>query len=336
MEYLRYFVILQCMTPIRNGGWWAQIPPVTKNLIIINVVVWLLEVLLPASAGNWLVDHGGLHFWGGSDFNPIQLVSYMFLHSPSSILHLLFNMFTLWMFGRILEQTWGAKRFLLFYFVCGIGGALTQEIVWNLTWFNDYVSGIAPLNGLTESHMAQTVREAMEHGDPNFLSAVNSYKNSLLTVGASGAIFGLLLGFACTFPDLPLYLFFIPVPIKAKYMVVGYAVLEFFLGVSGNQSTVAHFAHLGGLVFGLGLILWWRHGGKLRSNGGFASSQRLRQAFNGQRREAGPDYSSSLNTDRYEARRRLNELLDKIRLSGYASLTQAERDELRRLSEKDL
>ena len=103
-------------------------------------------------------------------------------------------------------------------------------------------------------------------GDPDFVSAIAKMKDSMVTIGASGAIFGLLLGFAMTFPDMPLYLFFIPVPIKAKYMVIGYAVLEFFLGVNGG-GTIAHFAHLGGMLFGLIILLYWKKKGMLRGNG---------------------------------------------------------------------
>lgn len=308
-----------------TGGWWSQIPPATKNLILVNVVIWLVEVLIPRF-GTVLVEHTGLHFWGSGRFNPVQIVTYMFLHDQSTPLHLLFNMFTLWMFGRILEMTWGTRKFLVFYFICGIGAALTQEVVWNLTWFHDYISGIAPLNGLTYDHMAQAAKEALASGDPRFLSAVGAYKSAMLTVGASGAIFGLLLGFAYTFPNMPLYLFFIPLPIKAKYMVVGYGLIEFFLGVSGSQSTVAHFAHLGGLLFGLVVLLWWRYGPRLMRN------LRSPKAPTGSR----PSDFRHLDPAavKAEERRRLNELLDKIRLSGYNSLTQAERAELRRLSDR--
>ncbi len=218
-----------------RSGWRAQLPPVTKNLIIINVIVWLAEVLIPGY-GDKIVNLLGLHFFEGSMFNPAQVVTYMFLHSQQSITHLLFNMFSLWMFGRLLEQVWGSRRFLIYYMVCGIGAALIQEIVWLLTWEHEYISGVA------------------------------SFKNMMMTVGASGAVFGLLLGFAFVFPNMPLYLFFIPVPVKAKYMVLGYAVLEFFFGITGTQSTVAHFAHLGGMIFGLAILLYWKRKGTLRGN----------------------------------------------------------------------
>lgn len=253
------------MFQYQRGGWFSSIPPVTKNLIIINLGVWLICTLIP-SAGHALLRHLGLHFWEGPLANPAQVFTYMFLHDTSNIFHLFFNMFTLWMFGRILENVWGSKKFLIFYIVCGVGAGIVQELVWSLTWMHDYVSGIASLNGLTYDHMLSIVNRAMEAGDPNFTSAIAEYKSSMVTVGASGAVFGLLLGFAFVFPNMPLYLFFIPIPIKAKYMVMGYAVLEFFFGVSNSLSTVAHFAHLGGLLFGLIFLLIWYRKGLLRNN----------------------------------------------------------------------
>lgn len=245
-----------------SGGWWRSIPPVTKNLIIINLIVWLAEILVPGFSQT-LVDRLGLHLIGSTLFNPAQLFTYMFMHDPHSFAHILFNMFSLWMFGRILEQVWGAKRFLLFYLVCGVGAGLVQEGVWALTWKAEYIDGIARLNGLTPEHMEAVVDAAVARGDGEFLSAIAQFKSYMCTIGASGAIYGILLGFAFTFPDMPLYLFFIPVPIKAKYMVIGYGVIEFFLGVSGSMSTVAHFAHLGGMLFGLVMLLYWKKKGTL-------------------------------------------------------------------------
>lgn len=245
-----------------SGGWWRSIPPVTKNLIIINLIVWLAEILVPGFSRT-LVDRLGLHMFGSSLFNPAQLFTYMFMHDPHSPAHILFNMFSLWMFGRILEQVWGAKRFLIFYLVCGVGAAIVQEGVWELTWKSDYISGIARLNGLTADHMSAIVDAAVKDGNAKWIEAIADFKSMMVTIGASGAIYGILLGFAFTFPDMPLYFFFIPVPIKAKYMVIGYGVIEFFLGVSGSVSTVAHFAHLGGMLFGIFMLLYWKKKGTL-------------------------------------------------------------------------
>lgn len=247
-----------------RNNWFTSIPPVTRNLIIINIAVWLAEILVPRF-GAILERTLALHFVGSSLFNPVQIITYMFMHSRTDFFHILFNMFSLWMFGRILEQVWGTRRFFMFYFVCGIGAALVQEGVWALSWMHDYAAAIAPKNGLTTSHMLQYIQENLAAGNPAVIEAANAYKTSLLTIGASGAVFGLLLGFAFVFPNMPLYLFFIPVPIKAKWMVLGYGVIEFFLGISGG-GTIAHFAHLGGMLFGLVLLLYWKKNGTLRGN----------------------------------------------------------------------
>lgn len=267
-------VILQQVTETKinkmnytpRGGFMADIPPVTRNLLIINVLLWLVEFLMPGFR-NTLLTFGGLHYFTASNFNPVQLLTYMFLHEPGTPWHLAFNMFTLWMFGRILERVWGSKRFLIYYLVCGVGAALVQEAVWAMTWQHDYITEIARLNGQTYQHAKEAIEAYVQNGDKEWIANMALMKNHYITIGASGAIFGLLLGFAFVFPDMPMYLFFIPVPIKAKYMVTGYAVLEFFLGVSHTADTVAHFAHLGGLIFGLGLLLYWKKRGTLHGNG---------------------------------------------------------------------
>ncbi len=244
-----------------------DIPPVTKNLLVINIMLWLgVEFIFPGFAERTLLPRLGLHYIGSDLFNPAQLFTYMFLHDPSGITHIFFNMFSLWMFGRILERVWGGKRYLLFYLVCGVGAAFAQEAVWAMTWRHEYIQGIAALNGLTYDHMQQIVDQATAAGDSGFLAGMADMKSRMMTVGASGAIFGLLLGFAFVFPNMPLYLFFIPVPIKARYMVIGYAVLEFFFGVQGG-GTIAHFAHLGGMLFGLAMMLYWKKKGTLHGNG---------------------------------------------------------------------
>lgn len=255
---------MPAITIMDFGRTVREIPVVTRNLLIINILIYLLELLTGTRFTNWMDDHLGLHLIGSSKFNPVQIFTYMFLHG--GFVHILFNMFTLWMFGRILEQVWGSRRFFVFYMICGMGAALVQEGVWALTWYHDYVSAIAPLNGLTFEHASELVNAAIANHDTGVLGGIDSYKSSLVTIGASGAIYGLLLGFAFVFPNMPLYLFFIPVPIKAKYMVIGYAVIEFMLGVGSSAGTIAHFAHLGGMIFGLILLLYWRHKGTLNGN----------------------------------------------------------------------
>lgn len=238
---------------------WRDTGPVTKNLIIINFLLYAVEIVFPGFC-NTLIDKLGLHLVTSTSFNPIQILTYMFLHDNHSMLHILFNMFTLWMFGRILEHTWGSKRYFVFYMVCGIGAAIVQEAVWLLTWKHDFI---------LHEHLTydfQTLNDAIANHNPDILYKIANFKNRYMTIGASGAVFGLLLGFAMVYPNMPLYLFFIPIPIKAKYMVIGYAVLEFFLGVNGG-GTIAHFAHLGGMLFGLFILLYWKKKGTLYGNG---------------------------------------------------------------------
>lgn len=253
----------------RFSGFASSIPPVTKNLIIINLIIWVVEAVslhVAPNFANTLVKVLGLHYVSATDFNPIQIFTYLFLHDPGSPLHVFFNMFTLWMFGSILERIWGAKRYFIFYFVCGIGAAFVQEFVWALTWLNDVVDFIVKNSGLTHDNAKAMLLADMASGNPDVASFIAKLQNSLITIGASGAIFGIILGFAFVFPDRPLYLFFIPVPIKAKYMMIGYGVIEFFLGVGGNDM-VAHFAHLGGMLFGLIILIYWKKKGILRGGG---------------------------------------------------------------------
>ena len=251
---------------LRNGltGFMSHMPPVTKNLIIINVIVWAVEALFPRF-GNTIINVLGLHYVGAPHFNPVQIITYLFVHASNNPWHLLFNMFSLWMFGSILERIWGSKRYFVFYFVCGIGAAVIQEIVWASTWMHEYTSGIAKMNGITFDHARQVIEEAIRTHDVGFTSAMEAFKDQFVTIGASGAVYGLLLGYACVFPNQPLYLFFIPIPIKAKYMMIGYGLIEFFLGFNANDS-VAHFAHLGGMLFGICILLYWKKKGTLRGN----------------------------------------------------------------------
>lgn len=247
----------------RNGfrGFVGSMPPATKNLILINVIVWAVEAIFP-KFGMTIIRVLGLHFVGANQFNPIQIFTYMFVHASTNPWHLLFNMFSLWMFGSVLERVWGTKRYLFFYFVCGVGAAFVQEIVWASTWLHEYIDSLASINGRTFDSMM----EYYESHQAYFQDNITQFKNSFVTIGASGAVYGLLLGYAFVFPNQPLYLFFIPYPIKAKYMMIGYGLIEFFLGFNANDS-VAHFAHLGGMLFGIIILLYWKKRGTLR--GGF-------------------------------------------------------------------
>ncbi len=234
------------------------LPPVTKNLIIINFIIWLAMMILPRSFGVDFMKFGALHYVEAPDFNPAQIFTYMFMHSTSSFAHILFNMFTLFMFGVVLERVLGAKRFLFYYISCGIGAALIQEGVWALTLPDMIVSELARMNHTTADAIRQWVAS-----DPVILK--QNY-DVFTTIGASGAIYGVLLAFGMLFPNRPMYLMFIPVPVKAKWMVTGFVALELLIGLSSASDGVAHFAHLGGMLIGFFIILYWKkkgvvHGG---------------------------------------------------------------------------
>jgi len=227
----------------------GSLPPVTKNIILINVILFLIESLFP----NLLSKLGyngdvnqllGLHFWAAPSFNPVQFVTYMFLHG--SISHIFFNMFALFMFGSALEYFWGSKRFLVYYLVTGIGAAIIQQLFWQIE-LNSFLSSI-------NSALAANVNQTAE-----IIQYKNEQLNLLVTIGASGSIFGLLLAFGWYFPEQELFLMFIPIPIKARVFVALYAIAELFFGVARfSGDNIAHFAHLGGMLFGIILILIWK------------------------------------------------------------------------------
>lgn len=253
------------MAQFFRGG-FSSIPPVTRNLMIINALIWLVEVISPQFGLNGIIRHLGLHYVSATYFNPAQILTYMFVHDQGTFFHVFFNMLTLYFFGPALENVWSSKRFFIYYMICGIGAGIVQEVVWALQWngmMDNYINWFAHANGLTLTDATNEVHSLIAAGKPEMMAQIASMRNSMVTVGASGAIFGVLLGFAFVFPNVPLYLFFIPVPIKAKYMVAGYAVLEFFFGVTGSMISVAHFAHLGGLLFGLIVVLYWKKKGTL-------------------------------------------------------------------------
>lgn len=203
--------------------------------------------------------YGALHYFSSPAFNPVQLLSYMFVHASFS--HLFFNMFALLMFGSTIERALGSGRFLFYYISCGIGAALVQMGV-----FAIMVNHYADIINNTEyvNYAINQGYEAIYHGQPFYGTEVMADLARLVntpTVGASGAVFGVLLAFGMLFPNQPLYLFFIPYPIKAKWVVLGYGVLELFFGFTGIASNVAHFAHLGGMLIGFIMILYWKRRG---------------------------------------------------------------------------
>lgn len=239
---------------------FSNIPPVTKNLIIVNFIIWLAMMILPGSAGQKVLDFGGLHYWGAPDFNPVQFLTYMFMHDTRSFAHILFNMFTLFMFGITLERVLGSPRFLFYYISCGIGAALVQELVWHFTWEGILVKWIANDYGTDFETARAAIDQALTMGHQ--IPMLNAF----VTIGASGAIYGVLLAFGMLFPNRPLYMMFIPVPIKAKWMVLGYGFIELLIGLSNATDGVAHFAHLGGMIFGFLMIYIWKKNGTVHGD----------------------------------------------------------------------
>ena len=251
-----------------NQSWFGSLPSVTKNLLIINVLFWLAAITLPQFTGIRLENYLGLHYWQSDRFNPAQLITYMFMHSTRSITHLFFNMFAVFIFGSVLERTWGSKRFLTYYMITGIGAGIIQQIVWTIDVYPLINTMSQAINSNSIEPLLAYQTKLSKHFSFNNLEKIpishitqmkSILQNSLNVVGASGSVFGLLLAFGMLFPHQPLYLMFIPVPIKAKYFVIGYAVLTLLMGVANfSFDNIAHFAHLGGMIFGYFLIQHWR------------------------------------------------------------------------------
>jgi membrane associated rhomboid family serine protease len=226
---------------------FANIPPVVKNLLIINIIFYIATFALAK-----IVDLNALlaaYYPASPLFRPWQIVTYMFMHDPKNIAHIFFNMFALFSFGPMLEYTLGSKKFFNFYFIAGIGGYILYTAV-NAFLIHRITGSFAiPNPGVEDSYMQYG-------GLENAKSLYLMYNVPM--VGASGAVFGVLVGFAMLFPNLEMMIMFIPVPIKAKYVVIGYIVIEFVSGVGRFAGdNVAHFTHLGGALFGFLLIKLW-------------------------------------------------------------------------------
>lgn len=215
------------------------LPVIIKNLIIINALVFLAQWVLGPGIERKIMDVFALHTWQSPLFKPWQFLTYLFLHG--SFEHLFFNMFALWTFGSVLESLWGPKRFLIFYIICGMGAALCHMIV----LFVEMQPVVEAFQNLPYA------QQQMVLNDPNF-------KLYMPTVGASGAIFGCLAAFGFLFPNALMFMLFIPVPVKAKWIVIGYMAIELYLALQNSAGdSVAHVAHLGGAVFGLALVYFW-------------------------------------------------------------------------------
>jgi membrane associated rhomboid family serine protease len=294
----------------------------TKNLLVINVLAFLATYVLQRS-GIDLNALLGLHFFKASNFHVYQFLTYMFLHGGFT--HILFNMFALWMFGSVIERVWGPKKFLFYYIVCGVGAGIMQEMV---QYVNYVVQGLAAY-------------EYVNMGGAQI--SMDSYINMWTTIGASGAVYGILLAFGMIFPNERLFIIPFPFPIKAKWLIVGYIAIELFSALSGPGDGVAHMAHLGGMLFGFLLIRYWqRHPDSSqrfgRSYGQEFFDNMKRKYEDRQRRQHHADMHAEQSRRRetdeeYNQRQRQNQeeidaILDKIRKSGYDSLTKEEKQKL--------
>ncbi|WP_118972163.1 rhomboid family intramembrane serine protease [Taibaiella koreensis] len=237
------------MSEYRLGG-FQILPPVIKNLIIINVLVFAATYVFRKAGIIDLDYYLALFHWRSPFFKPWQLVTHLFMHG--NLTHLLFNMFALWMFGNLIENTLGAKRFLIFYFVCGLGAAICHMLVFsweNVSAINWYAHLSDPDKQTIMTQFINSNRESVyAPAAPMFIPML----------GASGAIFGVLFAFGYLFPNMMIYISFI-FPLKAKYFVAIYAVIELFSGFRNSPvDQVAHFAHLGGMLFAFLLLRAWK------------------------------------------------------------------------------
>lgn len=295
-----------------------NIPSITKNLLIINVLAffatWVFE-----KQGLDLTATFGLHFFMANDFSFYQLVTYLFMHG--SFMHLFFNMFAVWMFGTVMERVWGPKRFLIYYLVCGIGAGIIQEGVQYINYANENLAAY-------DFVMTSSGRITTE-----------AYLNLWTTVGASGAVYAILLAFGMTFPNERMFIIPFPFPIKAKWLIGGYIVIEVWSALNTPGDGIAHMAHLGGMLFGFLLIRYWRKHPNIeqRFNGQNGFFQQMKKQYENKRRNTF-HYQPSTETPRWEEHKEKEEdsarqaeidaILDKIRKSGYDSLTKEEKKKL--------
>jgi len=254
-----------------------SMPPVVKNLIMINVVM-LVATWALKNIGIDLNEKLGLFYIGSPLFRPWQFVTHLFMHAD--IFHLFFNMFALYMFGKVLEMVWGSKRFLIYFFVTGLGAAALHSFVTYLEISALQKSVAAFINTPSPELLAAFVKANLSHpatwvadlvnnwgvtpNNPVYIQQATDLVQRVLieridipTIGASGAVFGVLLAFGYLFPNTELMLLFPPVPIKAKWFVLGYGAIELYMGITQSNSNIAHFAHLGGMLFGFILLKYW-------------------------------------------------------------------------------
>ena len=309
---------------------FQTIPTITKNLLIINFLAFVATMVL-GLRGIDLANIGGLHFFMASDFHLYQLLTYLFLHAD--FMHILSNMFGLWMFGCVIENVWGPRKFLFYYITCGIGAGLLQELAQLVSFYfmihgQDLTIGLGGLFAVGHQLAGQL--------------------NGWTTIGASGAVYAVILAFGMTFPNERMFIIPFPFPIKAKWFVLGYVAFEFFSAINSPGDQVAHMAHLGGMLFGFLMIRYWNRQQSFNSSKGEQFFENLKRSFDkryGQRsnRQQGRGGNANMRAERgsgskesdmdYNARKKarqdeIDAILDKIRKSGYDSLTKEEKQKL--------
>lgn len=244
---------------------FRNIPNVTKNLLLLNILFYISSLMMQSN-GIPVYEYLSGRYLNSPYFEPYQVITHMFMHSPGDIFHILFNMLLLVMFGSHLERIWGAKRYFIFYVACGLGAFFLYNSigVWQLMQLKQelvsYGYNISKLNNQILDPSV-TSFEVLSETSRSTLKSYLSYSNSSL-VGASGAIFGLLAGFAILFPNTELMLLFPPIPIKAKYLIGGYLAYEVYKSIYQTNDHIAHLAHVGGAVVGIIMVLYWRRYGK--------------------------------------------------------------------------
>ncbi|MBO4906828.1 MAG: rhomboid family intramembrane serine protease [Bacteroidaceae bacterium] len=317
-----------------------SMPPVTKHIIIINLLMYLARVVA-MRYGIHFDDLLGLHFCLAPHFKLYQFFTYMFVHA--SVMHVFFNMFAVWMFGRIMERTMGSQRFLFYYIVCGLGAGMVQEVA-----------------QLAEYHLTgMSAYELVNTGEG--VIPMTSYLNLWNTVGASGAVYGILLAFGMTYPNELMFIFPLPLPIKAKWFVIIYGALELLEALGSTSDGIAHMAHLGGMLFGWLLIVYWKHHPRRGSTfygggyGGFGSNgsnfftvyedvtnakdrgpslwQRIKSFLSRRKRDKmkihlnHDKHGSDMewNAKKQKQQEEVDRILDKVKKHGYGSLSESEK-----------
>ena len=311
-----------------------NIPTATKNLLVLNILAFIAGIMF-SRMGIDLNNVLGLHFFLADDFHLWQLITYMFMHG--SFMHILMNMFMLWMFGMVMENVWGSKKFLFYYIVTGLGAGLCQELAQYATYMAE---------GLSRYQYVATEMGRIP---------MDAYLNLWTTVGASGAVYGVLLAFGLTFPNERMFIIPIPIPLKAKWIIMGSIAMELLSAMGTSNDGVAHLAHLGGMLFGYLLIRYWRKhpysDGSSGMNKGHQFFDNLRNnwenrthrsAGNNRGKDGGGFQTNTSYTQQTQQKERdwdynlrkkkeqeeIDRILDKIRKSGYDSLTKDEKQKL--------